>query len=91
MPWLKRFEGEFRKLLTPEERKTYFAEFNVDALLRADIDKRMDAYLKAIQARVYSPNEARDFENLPPYSGGDAFENPHTSSPFASPAPAEPA
>ena len=83
LPWIKRWEGEFAlKLFTPEERQTYFAEFNVDALLRADFDKRMDGYQKGIASRIFNPNEARALENLPPYEGGDKYENPNTSSPL---------
>jgi HK97 family phage portal protein len=80
MPWLKRWEGEvWLKLFTPDERKTYHAEFLTDDLLRADFDARMDGYSKAIAARILNPNEARAAENRPPYAGGDRFENPNTS------------
>lgn len=83
LPWIKRWEGEFAlKLFTPEERQTYFAEFNVDALLRADFDKRMDGYQRAVAARIFNPNDVRALENLPPYEGGDKYENPNTSSPL---------
>lgn len=80
MPWIKRWEGEIRlKLFTREERDTFFAEFLVDDLLRADLSARMSAYATAIAARVINPNEARAAENRPPYAGGDAFVNPNTT------------
>jgi HK97 family phage portal protein len=80
LPWVKRWEGEIRlKLFSPDERSEFFAEFMTDDLLRADIDSRMDAYSKAITARILNPNEARAAENRPPYAGGDKFENPNTS------------
>lgn len=83
LAWIKKWEGEFAlKLFTPREREQYFAEFDVDALLRADFDKRADGYQKLVAARVLNPNEARAFENLPPYAGGEKFENPNTSSPL---------
>ena len=41
------------------------------ALLRGDIKERMEAYGKAIQNGVYSPNDARARENLPPAKDGD--------------------
>jgi len=83
MPWIKRWEGEIQlKLFTSEERSKFFAEFNTDALLRAEFDKRMDGWQKAIASRVVNPNEARAAENRPPYVGGDVFENPNTSSPL---------
>lgn len=78
--WLKAWEGEIRlKLIAPEERGTYYAEFLIDDLLRADIGQRMEAYSKAISARVLNPNEARAMENRPPYAGGERFENPNTT------------
>lgn len=81
MPWIKRWEGEIRlKLFTPEERETYFAEFLLDDLLKADFVGRMDGYGKAITARILNPNEARAMENRPPYEGGDKYENPNTTS-----------
>lgn len=79
MPWIKRWEGEIRlKLFSPDERDQFFGEFLTDDLLRADIAKRMEAYGKAIAARILNPNEARAAENRPPYAGGDKFENPNT-------------
>ncbi|ODN68854.1 phage portal protein [Methylobrevis pamukkalensis] len=80
MRWLKVWQGELRlKLFTPDERRTYFPEFLVDDLLRADLAARADAYGKLIAARVLNPNEARAMENRPPYAGGDVFANPNTT------------
>lgn len=86
LPWIKRWEGEIRlKLFTPDERKTFFAEFLIDDLLRADLATRMDAYGKAITARILNPNEARAAENRAPYVGGNVFANPNTTSPPSQP------
>jgi HK97 family phage portal protein len=80
MSWIKRWEGEVRlKLFTPDERKSWFAEFLIDDLLRADFATRMEGYSKAIAARILHPNEARAAENRSPYAGGERFENPNTS------------
>jgi HK97 family phage portal protein len=80
MPWIKRWEGEIRlKLFTPDERETYFAEFLLDDLVRADLAARYEAYSKAIAARILNPNEVRAMDNRAPYAGGDKFENPNTS------------
>ena len=80
MPWVNRWQGEIAlKLFTPEERSTYFAEFLTDALVKADIAVRYEAYSKAIAARILNPNEVRAYENLPPYTGGDQFQNPNTT------------
>jgi HK97 family phage portal protein len=88
MRWIKAWQGEIRlKLIGQEDRSTFFAEFLVDDLLRADIGKRAEAYSKLIAARVLNPNEARAMENRPPYEGGDEFANPNTtaSTPSAEP------
>jgi HK97 family phage portal protein len=88
IPWLLRWEGEIAlKLFSEEERATFSAAFNTNALQRADFLARMQGYQQAIAARVLNPNEARGFENLPPYTGGDKFENPNvTPSPSGVPA-----
>ena len=39
----------------------------------------MEAYSKAIAARILNPNEARAAENRAPYDGGDVFQNPNTT------------
>lgn len=74
LPWLKVWEGAIRRsLLTRQERPTYFAEFLVDDLVRADLAARMAAYAQAIGCRVLLPNEARAMENRAPLPGGDEF------------------
>jgi phage portal protein BeeE len=67
------------KLFEPDERDDFYSEFLVDDLLKADIAARATAYSQLIAARVLNANEARARENLPPYAGGDTFENPHTA------------
>ena len=76
-PWFVRWEQEIsRSLLTESERKKYFAEHLVDALLRADIATRYAAYVQGINNGFTSPNEAREKENLNPYEGGDVYLAP---------------
>lgn len=80
LPWLMSWQGALaRALLTDDERESHFFEFSVDALVKADLAARMEAYAKAIAARILNPNEARARENLPAYEGGDTFENPNTT------------
>lgn len=81
-PWLRRWESEIAmKLLTPEERERgLFVEFETNAIVRADLATRADAYAKMIAAKVMKPNEARARENLPPDPDGDKLENPNTTS-----------
>jgi len=75
--WLKRYtQSIYRDLLTPAERQTHFADFVVEALLRADSESRFDAYVKQIQNSMLTPNEARVKENLPREEGLDVFYSP---------------
>ncbi|MGN8117499.1 phage portal protein [Labrys sp. 22185] len=78
LPWIKRIEGEIAlKLFAGDDE--HFAEYLVDDLLRADFAARAESYSKLIAARVLNPNECRAMENRPAYEGGNAFENPNTS------------
>ncbi len=79
-PWLRALEGALRRaLFTPEERAAGLRiTFDRDDLTRADIGARATAYSSLIASRVLNPNEARGWEGLPPYAGGDAFANPNT-------------
>jgi HK97 family phage portal protein len=71
-PRLKHIEQTIAKsLLTPFERKTYYAEFNVDGLLRADSAARSKLYQILLDHGVVTSNEVRAMENLPPLPGGD--------------------
>lgn len=74
LPWLKLWEQAiWHKLLRPSERDEYFAEHNVDALLRGDAASRGALYHQGINDGWMCPNEARKLENLPPRPGGDRF------------------
>lgn len=72
--------GAVSRLLSTEEQKTLVPEFVVDGIVTADIEKRFAAYASAISSRIFNPNEIRAKENLPPYAGGDRFENPNVQS-----------
>lgn len=76
-PWLELWEGAIkRSLLTPEERGQYYAEYQTDALARADLAQRFEAYAKAVTNGLLSPNEVRAAENRSPYPGGDQYRLP---------------
>lgn len=76
-PWLTNLEQRFTAaLLRPEERDQYFVEHDLRGILRGDHESRMRGYQTAIYAGILSPNEARQFENLPPREGGDVFLQP---------------
>lgn len=48
-------------------------EFDVDALLRMDSERRIKTLGEAVKNTIKTPNEARRGENLPPLPGGDAL------------------
>jgi HK97 family phage portal protein len=74
LAWLKQWEQSIAKdLMTDRERKRYFAEHNVDALLRGDAQSRSAFYHSAINDGWMSRNEVRKLENLDPAEGGDVF------------------
>lgn len=65
-PWATKIEAEIsRKLLAPEERGTYFAEFDADTLLRGDLTTRYAAYAQGIQAGFLTPELVATWENIP--------------------------
>lgn len=71
-PYLTRIEQSIAKhLLTPVERQKYYAEFNLESLLRADSAGRASYYREMITTGVYTPNFCRSLENLEPLDGGD--------------------
>lgn len=69
LPWIKFIEGALNVGLFPDE--STYVEFNIDSFARADLAGRAAAYRDMIQNSVFTPNEARAKENLPPKAGGD--------------------
>lgn len=73
-PDLVSIEQAIRKrVMTSAERATQTVEFNFDALLRANLEKRMEIYAKASQNGLKTRNECRQLENDPPLEGGDGL------------------
>lgn len=60
-----------KQLLTPTGRVMYFAEHQVEGLLRGDSVNRADFYTKGIAAGWLLKSEARRLENLPTIQGID--------------------
>lgn len=73
LPILTGYEQELAyKLFTGQELEDgYYTKFNVDSILRGDIEKRYRAYREGIQGGFLKPNEARKKEELPPDPHGD--------------------
>lgn len=71
-PILKTIEQEIRRsLLSPVEKIKYYAEFNVDGLLRADSAARAALMKVLADVGVRTRNELRHTDNMPPLPGGD--------------------
>jgi HK97 family phage portal protein len=63
MPWLKLWQGAIGRLLSTDDQATYFAEFLVDDLVKADIAQRFAAYAQAVTNGILSPQRGpRDGE-----------------------------
>ena len=76
-PWVIRWEQSMtRALLTFDEKKEYFINFNLEGLLRGDYQSRMNGYSIARQNGWMSANDIRELENLdriPTELGGDLY------------------
>ena len=76
-PWVVRWEQSIARLLFNEaEKKSLFAKFNVDGLLRGDYVSRMNGYAIGRQNGWMSANDIRELEDLEPIpseQGGDLY------------------
>jgi HK97 family phage portal protein len=73
-PWLTRIEKRIKmQLFGPREAALYYAEFNMDALLRGDAASRGTFYSTLRNIGVLNANEIRAKENLNPYDGGEKY------------------
>ena len=64
-PWVVRWEQSImRRLLSPEEKRTYYVKFNLEGLLRGDYQSRMNGYAIGRQNGWMSANDIRELENL---------------------------
>lgn len=72
LPWLRRIEQSiYRDLLIPSERRQYFAEHNVNGLLRGDAKARSEFYKSLFGVGALSINDIRRLENQNSIEGGD--------------------
>ena len=72
---LKMYEEEINaKLLTLQEQfDDYFYKFNEKAILRADAETQMRTITSGVNNGIYTPNEGREFLDLPAEEGGDVL------------------
>lgn len=77
-PWLDKWQDAYATvLLTDEERDTFYFEFVIDDLQRADAAGRAEIFGKLVAMRAMTPNEVRAAMNLPALPGGDELANPY--------------
>jgi len=62
-----------RDLLTPEERKKFYAKFEMRALQRGSFKEQMEGFGVGIDKEFYNPNEVREWLEMNPYAGGDEY------------------
>jgi len=73
-PLLDNIEQEIsRCLIAPQERDFIYAEFSVEALLRADSAGRAAYYSTALQNGWMNRNTVARMENIPLIAGGDTY------------------
>ena len=76
-PWLVRIEQAMnRALFSEQEKGRFYAQFNIDGLMRGDYKSRMEGYAIARQNGWMSANDIRELENqnpIPASEGGDAY------------------
>lgn len=72
---LKMYEEEINaKALSPKDVEAgYFVKFNEKAILRTDSKTQMENLAKAVNNGIYTPNEARDYLDVPAKEGGDVL------------------
>ena len=78
-PWLVTIEQSIRRSLIIAPN-LYFAEFNVNGLMRGDAESRSKYYATALGSGGHTPymtvNEIRSLENMNPIDGGDKLIMP---------------
>jgi len=72
-PIIQKLETAFTPLLSREPGgETAFIKFNLDALLRADINSRMSAYSTGLQSGFLTINDVRRLEDMSPIADPSA-------------------
>lgn len=69
-PWIERIEDGHGRLLTTHGLGAVFVKLNLDALLRASLKDRYDAYAVGLEHDFVTINEVRRLEDLPPVPWG---------------------
>ncbi|MFD8496199.1 phage portal protein [Amycolatopsis sp. NPDC059657] len=77
-PWVERIEEALTALLVADTGdKRAFVRLNIDAIQRGSLRDRMDTYRVGLASGIYTRNEVRALEDLPPDTEyGDFFQLP---------------
>jgi len=71
MPWCKKLEEEADYKLLRGSADGYYSKIDVRGLLRGDNKSRMEYYKGGVTNGIFSINDCRAWEDLPPVEGGD--------------------
>lgn len=71
MPWCKRLEEEADYKLLDGQSQGFYSKIDARGLLRGDNKSRMEFYRGGVTSGIFSINECRNWEDLPPIEGGD--------------------
>lgn len=83
-PWLEAWEQAiYRDLLTPDERRRYYAKHKLQSRLRGDNQSRGQFYSLMLQWGVFCVNDVRELEDLNPIADGDTYFVPLNMMPIS--------
>lgn len=75
LPWIVTIEkGIYRDLLTPEERKKYYAKFRAEGLQRGSFKEQTEGFATLIDKEVLCPDEVRALIDMNPRPDGGGGE-----------------
>lgn len=57
------------KLFSEKEQNSYYIKFNINALLRGDLQSKAQYYTAMVYAGIYTRNEIRELEDINPIKG----------------------
>lgn len=62
--WVRKFENENKKLLRDDQRMDHYWSYDLNELMRGDMQARSEYYNRGIQGGWLKPNEVRNKENM---------------------------
>lgn len=71
MPWCKKLEEEADYKLLRGNADGYYSKIDARGLMRGDNKSRMEYYKGGVTNGIFSINDCRAWEDLPPVEGGD--------------------